>query len=401
MAKSLQMNFASVMTFHDNGKPQSLTKYDSGNDNSDSDSAIKHSLELEKVNVQHRVANNSVELEKGGMKLSEAIEAYKDWQSKLKKKSGGYGISHKAAQSRYTHFEILLLALGSVGIESISRPDIRSVLAIIENMPKRNIKPYSENKDLRVWVEAAKNREIPEQDLVASNQKREALKDYQSLFSRFLTDELELIKTSPTTAIKVDVEYSSYACLSRKQMSVVVNHWHAKDDSDYKWIVLLAAYSGARRGDIFNLKLSSVVYDGDVQRYYLDIKQGKTKAAIRKIPLHNKLIEMGFLRFVDEQAKHKSPEGKLFSSFKTDSYITTRFRDSLDELGFAKVNEQCRRFSFHSMRHAVVTQSRRSNLTVLVQKVVGHKITSSGETDRYTGNYELPDLLCVIDSLDW
>lgn len=192
MAKSLQMNFASVMTFHDNGKPQSLTKYDSGNDNSDSDSAIKHSLELEKVNVQHRVANNSVELEKGGMKLSEAIEAYKNWRKKhktLAKKSRG--LSDNAATSRYTNFEILLLALGDKDVKSITRADIWSVISIIENMPKRNLSPYCANMDLSVWVEAGRQANLPEDDLLSTKSVKEALKDFQSLLSTCLTMPLQ------------------------------------------------------------------------------------------------------------------------------------------------------------------------------------------------------------------
>ncbi|MDO6777338.1 hypothetical protein Q4591_18505 [Shewanella sp. 3_MG-2023] len=120
MAKSIQMNFASVMTFHDNGKPQSLTKYDSGNNKSDAENAIKHSVELEKLNIQHRVTDELVKLEEGGMRLSEAIEAYKDWKQKDTKKGKAKGLSDKAAKARYTNFEILLLALGDKDIDVVA-----------------------------------------------------------------------------------------------------------------------------------------------------------------------------------------------------------------------------------------------------------------------------------------
>ncbi|MCL1059662.1 tyrosine-type recombinase/integrase [Shewanella gelidimarina] len=402
MTTKIAMTFASVTTFHDNGKPHSLTKYDSGNDNSDSDSAIKHSLELEKVNAQHRVADNSVELEEGGMKLSEAIEAYKKWRDKSKPVgSKSRGLSNKVAQSRYSNFSILLLVLGDKDVKTISKSDVRKTMTVIENMPRRNVKPYCQNKDLSVWVEAASKRQIPDEDLISSKSVKEAFKDYQSLFSTFLVNNEFILDASPTTGLKITSQSRSYAPFSLEQMNSIVSYWRGQQDTDYKWIILLAAYTGARRGDIFNLKLSSIKFDDSCNRHYLFIEEGKTDAARRKIPIHQELVNMGFLTFLEQKSAGHSLEFKLFRAFKTDCYITTRFAASLESLSIDKLSDEKRRRSFHSLRHAMITESMKYNEMHLVQRVVGHELSEAGITKKYTGEFELKNYLGVIDCLDW
>ncbi|MGI2178163.1 tyrosine-type recombinase/integrase [Shewanella frigidimarina] len=332
--------------------------------------------------------------------LSEAMSQYVVWRDLFRNANGSIGISHKSKQARQRNFEILLHIIGDISITEITRPQIREALDIISNMPVRNKNPYAKDS-LTNLIKAAKERAIPEEDLVSTKQAAEALKDYQSLFSRFLTETKELLKKSPTKGVKHDFESISYAALTERQMRLVTEYWNAQVDSDYKWIILLGAYTGARRGDIFNLKLSSVKFDIETKRYYLLIEEGKTKAANRKIPIHKKLINIGFLSFVEKMKLNQNLTGKLFRSFKSDHYITSKFRSSLDILGIPKQNEEHRRLSFHSLRHSVITKSITDNHQQCVQKVVGHEILNSGITKVYIGNFELSSLLNVIDCLDW
>ncbi|MEZ9142333.1 MULTISPECIES: tyrosine-type recombinase/integrase [unclassified Shewanella] len=402
MAKNLQMNFASVMTFHGNGKPQSLTKYDSGNNKSDTESAIKHSLELDKINYQHRVTCDSVEAEEGGMKLSEAIEEYREWRSKKKPVGSKVrGLGDKVSKSRFTNLNFLLLCIGDKEIKSITRADIKAAMLIAANMPKRNIKPYSGNKDLSVWVEAARAFAIPEDDLISSKSVKEILKDFQSLFSTFLTNEKGVLDSSPTMGVTIEVESQSYANFSKKQMKSIVKYWKNQPDTDFKWIALLGAYTGARRGDIFGLKFSSIKLDKECGRFYLFIEEGKTSAARRKIPLHKKLIKMGFLKYIKKIKKNKVIDSKVFYSFSNPENITCSFYEALRSIGIPKVNDELRRFVFHSLRHSVITEAMKSNELHLVQRVVGHELSGAGITKRYTGEFELKDYLSVIDCLDW
>ena len=336
-----------------------------------------------------------------GILLSESFSNYMIWRDNFRNKDGSLGVSDSAKKSRMRNFALLLEVIGDIDINKITKFNIREVLDVISNMPRCNKAPYT-FWSLEDTVRAARSRMVPECDLVASKQAKEALKDYQSLFSRFLTDEKGLLKESPTKGVKVDFESISYATLSSSQMTSVVDYWKGQPCSDYKWIILLAAYTGARRGDVFNLKLSSVRYDKDCERFFLFIEEGKTDAARRKIPLHSKLIELGFLHFYKVKKTGTAPEDKLFREFKSDQYITLKFRESLDYLDVPRANDALRRYSFHSLRHAVITEAVKNHISLpVIQRVVGHEITGAGITKIYTGEFELKDMLCVVDCLSW
>jgi integrase len=401
VAKTIQMNFATFMTFHENGKPKSLTTYDTGCDKRDSESALKQSLELEKLSISNQVQNDSI-ADTSGMKLSEAIEAYKIWRSNhIPKGSKRRGLTEKAAATRYSNYQILLLILGDKPIKAITRANINYALTVFANLPKRNINPYCKNRDLSVWVEAAKKIEIPEDDLVSTKTVKEAFKDFQSLFSTFLTSVIFELDNSPTERQKVEYESLPYACFSFDQMSSIVNYWKEQKESDYRWIILLGAYTGARRGDIFNLQLSDIKFDTACNRYYLFILEGKTKAARRKVPIHINLINMGFLDFVKKRTINQDKEARLFRDFKTDHYITNKFCSTFETLSIPRLNDELRRFSFHSLRSAVITESLQFNELHMIQRVVGHEISNAPVTKKYAGVFEFKNVLDVIDCLKW
>lgn len=335
------------------------------------------------------------------MTISDSVRNYMIWRENLRNKDGSLGLSDSSRNARSRNFDILLEVLGDIGIAKVTPHKIREVLDVIRNMPRCNKAPYT-GWDLKDVIGAAKSRMVPESDLVASKQAKEALKDYQSLFSRFLTDERGFLKDAPTKGVRAEFESSSYAPLSSAQMTSVVKYWKKQPSSDYKWIMLLAAYTGARRGDVFNLKISSLKHDKDCGRFYLFIEEGKTDAARRKIPLHNNLIELGFLDFYKSKKAGVTSEDRLFRDFKSDQYITSKFRESLDVLGLPRADHDLRRYSFHSMRHSVITEAVKNHVSMpVIQRVVGHEITGAGITKLYTGEFELKDMLCVIDSLSW
>ncbi|WP_198554760.1 tyrosine-type recombinase/integrase [Shewanella sp. Actino-trap-3] len=402
MAKTIKMNLVTVMTFHDNGKPKSLTKYDSGCDKHDSESALKQTLALEELSIKHRVNNDSTVENTGGMKLSEAIEAYKVWRSNhIPKGSKRRGLTEKAAATRYSNYQILLLILGDKPIKAITRANIKHAITIFANLPKRNINPYCKNRDVSVWVEAAKKIEIPEDDLVSTKTVKEAFKDFQSLFSTFLTSVIFELDTSPTERQKVEYESLPYACFSFDQMSSIVNYWKDQPESDYRWIILLGAYTGARRGEIFNLETSEIQFEDSCKRHCLFILDGKNNNARRKIPIHINLINMGFLDFVTKRKANQGEKAKLFRDFKTAHYITDKFRSSFETISIPLLNDELRRFSFHSLRSAVITESLQFNELHMIQRVVGHEISNAPVTKKYAGVFEFKNVLDVIDCLKW
>ena len=79
---------------------------------------------------------------------------------------------------------------------------------------------------------------------------------------------------------------------------------HSEGQVWKKWIIYLVIYTGARRGELVQLRKEDVKVDEKTGRYYLLITDAhesqklKTENAKRKIPLHQALIDAGFLDYV-------------------------------------------------------------------------------------------------------
>lgn len=68
------------------------------------------------------------------------------------------------------------------------------------------------------------------------------------------------------------------------------------------WLMLLALYTGARLSQICGIELSFFEKVGDINVINFKIKN-KNKASIRKVPIHNDLIKLGLLEYVEKQKK--------------------------------------------------------------------------------------------------
>jgi hypothetical protein len=90
---------------------------------------------------------------------------------------------------------------------------------------------------------------------------------------------------------------------------------------------------GGERGEIGKLEKSQIKFDEDSQRYYFLIAeggQGKTENATRQVVIHPKLIEWGFMDYVDRQWKER-----IFSEVAGTNMtkIGKVFADVRDQLG--------------------------------------------------------------------
>ena len=88
-----------------------------------------------------------------------------------------------------------------------------------------------------------------------------------------------------------------------------------KLDGGFYWIPLLCAYGGFRRAEVAGLRLADLKHQDGI--YFFDVefndeRRLKTRASIRKIPLHDDLLKLGFLEFHKSRttmnATHLFPE---------------------------------------------------------------------------------------------
>jgi integrase len=243
--------------------------------------------------------------------------------------------------------------------------------------------------------------DVPAKDLVAGKTVSQVRKLLQGIF-RFAVDR-EYLDASPAVDLNLKPELSNKrAAYSKKQviaMLNVVDGYEGKHEWK-KWVVIIAAYTGARSGEILQLRSEDIKTDEDTGIYYMliDPEAGsiKTLNAFRTVPIHSKLIDYGFLDFVSGK------NGRLFPSDKTSKTVSGWFPRFKKSLSIPDKNEYGEDLVFHSWRHTVVTQLRGSGANdPQVQQIVGHEKTGAGITDRYTHRFPLPLLKPIVEKINY
>lgn len=229
------------------------------------------------------------------------------------------------------------------------------------------------------------------------------------------------------------------------------------------WVPLLGLFTGARLNEISQLQLDDVRQD-DAGLWYIDItassddeegdesKSVKNEESRRIVPVHQKLLDLGFIDFVKEQRssapsrkaaiEEKAASAKPGSRNANAKYTTNLFGLSSgtgDKFGKAPgrwFNEEYitdylqikqPEISFHSFRHRFVTSLAQAIVdssglgvemvlheripeSVILRRICGHSgahVLTAGRnqndvhTNTYTGAFSIASMKRVIDRLDF
>ena len=254
--------------------------------------------------------------------LSDAWALYKDGKGRNWTKS--------ISMENDRFIEVLLTVLGGkTDVTAITKQDIKQVMEVVENLPKRIVQPYR-SMTIRQLIDCD---DEPTDELVGVEAIHKHLKLYKSLFKSFLTESKDILPKSPTDGVVSAPSKARFGAYSSAEMKKFEEWALNQPDGWQKWIILLLAYSGARKGEIAKLEKSQIKYNEDSQRYYFLIAeggQGKTENATRQVVIHPKLIEWGFMEYVDRQLKER-----IFSEVAGSNMtkIGKVFADLRDQLG--------------------------------------------------------------------
>lgn len=151
------------------------------------------------------------------------------------------------------------------------------------------------------------------------------------------------------------------------------------------WISLLALYSGARIDEVGSLTLADISREPIL---FMHIRRGKNQSSVREVPIHPRLIELGFLNYVE--AIRKAGHESLWPFLRTDS-DTANPSEILGKWFNRFIHEKLGMPStvvFHSFRHNFKDMCRDALIPRDIhQALTGHAKQTVGDT--YGKGYSL------------
>ena len=172
---------------------------------------------------------------------------------------------------------------------------------------------------------------------------------------------------------------------------------------DFYWGPLIGLFTGARAEEIASLDLAQIYAEKGI--WIIDILDGKTENAVRKVPVHDQLLELGFVDYV--RCLQKAGYKKLFSHLQDgkNGYKKNMCRMFGEYLDLPEVNIVDPLKVFHSFRHTVVTKLTGAGVNEgLKRAMVGHDIdTKTSAHDDYThlDALTIPNLQTAINKLQY
>ncbi|HGL3851315.1 TPA: tyrosine-type recombinase/integrase [Klebsiella aerogenes] len=312
------------------------------------------------------------------------------WKLFVAEKGKTWAITISRENNRF--YEVLMHVLGDVPVGSITKQHIRQTLAVIENLPRRNLKPYSE-MSLAECIDF----DVPEDDLISSANVKKHLKIYSSFFKVFLKDGKDILEKSPTEGIKYEVTENKGGHYTKPEMKRLIDRLSTFTDwrKDY---FLTLIFTGARRGEMAAIRKEHIRKDEETARYYIFIEGGKTEHAQRQIPLSKEIETLLLARI-----KPLKSDDLVFGDLPTYEHIALVWRSLMEDCNVPKYNEFGQKRVIHACRHTFISEAiAKTGNAALVQFVVGHSRTQSlGITARYTHRPPLSDLIQVVDCVDY
>ncbi|HCG5249016.1 TPA: site-specific integrase [Vibrio parahaemolyticus] len=310
-------------------------------------------------------------------------------------------ISQKAVTMLEAKCKIVLDLVGKPHLKAIRRSDAETVASLLRNYPT-NLKKHKQFKGLSGHdaIELNKSLGLP-------TLSDESVKDYCQKMSGFFEwcQLNELTDINPFKAIRFkktrrDSEAKcAYTSIELEKIFIkLARTKQAHKHPYYFWLPLLAYFTGARLNELCQLYRADIYQVDGIWVIQIDDRfdgqRLKNLTSRRIVPIHNQLLHLGFIEFVQSvQHERIFPElkesrdgfgaaaSKWFGRFKT-------------RLGFDRGHD------FHSFRHTVATQFKRHQVSHIVAgELLGHS-QNSITYDRYGKGLDVNQLQEIINMID-
>lgn len=267
--------------------------------------------------------------------------------------------------------------------------------ALLKTPSHRNSIPEYKNKSIQQLV--ALN--LPREKCLATDTISHRLKHVRRFFN-WLKD-MKHVAENPLENVSIESNSQPRPAFSEKDLSriftsPVFDLGHAKNKSvatqSRWWLLVLAAYTGARIGELCQLRLKDVEERDGLLCVSInddDFKKLKTGAAKRLIPIHPVLIRLGITEYIDRLKANG--EDRLLPTIPDATMTKKAGAAASDWFGQKYRPEYLRGFKeqgkvFHSFRHTFIQAAINADVELVkLQQMVGHESKEMGATMTYRG----------------
>ncbi|WP_167730150.1 site-specific integrase [Terasakiella sp. SH-1] len=283
--------------------------------------------------------------------------------------------SRKTVMTYESVFKVLVEVLGEdKDIGEINRDDCRYVLDVIRYLPANAKKKFPKKTLVQISEIARKRKMSPMAPLTINK--------YISKLAAMLSwaVEEELLDHNPAKNLSVADpihQQGKRLPFSDWQLKKIFTALEGKSGAEY-WVPYIGFYNGMRLNEICQLNVEDVQQHDGIWCFAItrdrtigvDDKILKTKASERTIPIHPRLIEMGFMKYL--KRFERKPRSKLFPDIPAG---TTGYRSDTFSKNFRRflrsIEADADRTSFHSFRHNFRDALREGNVRHEIAMLLG------------------------------
>lgn len=336
--------------------------------------------------VLERIQGQPVRVKPGdGLGFLETFEAYLREQQPRAKTAGEF---------RKSVTDFLSLHGGDIGIRDIARSHIVDFKTLLMGKPKR-VADKRRKLGFRELIEAAKDQDVDKISNATVNKQLvpiHAVLEYAVQHGAIDANPAVGVKAARSKQTKQKRLPYSGDDLKRIFSSPVWSDPKSRRDERF-WLPLLGLFTGARLEELAQLYVSDVHEQYAI--HYLNIAEieelqsVKNLASIRRVPVHPKLIEVGFLEYVKKRRRAKAK--LLFDLTAYRGSYSHAFSKWYGRYVRSKVGITDSRKVFHSFRHGFKDAGRECGCEIaLIDALQGHRNgTVSGQ---YGSGYSLKAL---------
>lgn len=194
---------------------------------------------------------------------------------------------------------------------------------------------------------------------------------------------------------------------TQSELTKILSAVQEEKKRDRFWIIAFLLYHGCRLSEFVNRKFEDLQQEDGI--WYIDIREAKTDDSVRWLPIHKKILDLGFIEYIRSQ-KHKAND-YIFKSFATDGRViegvfhasklpSDQFTNWFNAYFLrGKLNISSPEKTLHCLRHNWITTASKKMEEICHYKLAGH--TPDQVHNAIYNHRDLAELKEALDNVDY